>query len=125
MLGGGKRLWPSIAAYLLSEQYKAHRAWDMKRVWMMRRLRYRLQQRLDAEREASLYSGQPVKAVTDLAAYDEILAERIEIQEELEQAMEWRRYLRAEEVQSMLAILDDVITFWHPRLAGGTLDTDR
>jgi hypothetical protein len=116
MLGGSRRLWPSLAAYLLSEQHKAHRTWDMNRVWVMRRLRYRLQQRLEVEREASLYSGETVRAITDQTALTEIFAERVEVQESIDQAMIGRRYHLAEEQRAILAILDEVIGLWQPKL---------
>jgi hypothetical protein len=124
MLGGTRRQWPSLAAYLLSEQHKAHRTWDMNRVWVMRRLRYRLQQRLDAEREASLTSGESVQAITDQTALDEILAERIEVKESVDQAMSWRRYKVADEHRAILAIVDEVVDLWQPKMIGEMLDTD-
>jgi hypothetical protein len=124
MLGGGRRLWPSIAAYLLGEQYKAHRVWDMKRVWVMRRLRYRLQQRLEKEREASLYSGLPVKAINETEAFAEILAERAEVQDALDEALVLRHYNHVNEQRSIAVILDEVITFWQPRTGAKTLDTN-
>jgi hypothetical protein len=120
MLGGRRRLWPSIAAYLLSEQYKAHRAWDMKRVWVMGRLRYRLQQRLEKEREASLYSGVPVKAISEVEAFAEISIERAEVQE----AMALRHNNHVNEQRSIAVILDEVITFWQARIGAGALDTN-
>jgi hypothetical protein len=124
MLGGGRRLWPSIAAYLLSEQYKAHRAWDMKRVWIMRRLRYRLQQRLEKEREASLDSGVPVRAISEEEAFAEISAERAEVQEALDEALALRHYNHVNEQRSVAVILDEVITFWQARIGAGALDTN-
>src|SRR5688572_20301867 len=108
MLGGSRRLWPSLAAYLLSEQHKAHRGWDMHRVWVMRRLRYRLERRLDSEREASLFTGDNVRAITDDMALSEIIAERGEVREAMEQALSWRRFAQANEQRDILTILDEV-----------------
>jgi|GEM_PF-1046743 len=124
MLGGARRQWPSIAAHLLSEQHRAQRAWNMDRVWVMRRLRYRLQQRLGHEREVSLFTGQPVKGITDDDAFAEIIAEKMEVQEELDQAVTWRRYTRVEELRNVLAILDEIIAFWEPRILPERLDIE-
>lgn len=124
MLGGERRQWPSVAAFLLSEQHRAQRAWNLDRVWTMRQLRYRIQQRLDREREVSLFTGQPVKGIIDDDAFAEIIAERTEIQEELDQAQTWMRYGRAEELRNVLAILEEVIAFWEPRLLPERLDTE-
>lgn len=75
------------------------------------------------EREASLASGEPVQAVTDETALMEILAERGEVKEALDQALIWRRYHRADEERAKLVILDEVADFWQERLDKWTLDT--
>lgn len=112
-----------MAAYLLSEQHKAQRAWDMHRVWVMRRLRYRLERRLDFEREASLETGDHVRAISDDMALSEIIAERSEVTEAMEQALSWRRFAQANEQRDILTIVDEVIRLWQPKLDTESLDS--
>ncbi|GAB4470325.1 MAG: hypothetical protein Kow00124_06420 [Anaerolineae bacterium] len=116
MLGGERRLWPSLAAHLLSEQHRAHRRGDMFRVWVIRRLRSRLQHEALRLREESSYSGEPLLPFTDEAALAQIEAERLEVLEEMEQARRWRRLRRAGELQDVLHIIDGYIAFWQDQL---------
>ncbi|HEC23519.1 MAG TPA: hypothetical protein ENI95_11460 [Chloroflexi bacterium] len=117
MLGGVRRLWPSLAAHLLSEQHRAHRAGQMERVWVIRRLRARIQILMIREREESLLAGRPFRPVTDSEALAELIAERDEVLEELEQARRWLRPLRAAEHSRALGIIEEYIAFWESRLA--------
>ncbi len=117
MLGGVRKVWPSISAYLLAEQHVAHRRGDMPRVLTIRRMRARIQARSVREREEARLSGQPVRLLTDEDALAEILADRREAVEELEQCRRWRRPLRAAELQQALAIIDEYVGFCQSRLA--------
>jgi uncharacterized protein YqeY len=117
MLGGARRLWPSISAHLLAEQHRAHRRGDMPRVFTIRRLRARIQARSVREREEARSSGESVRPLADEDAFAEILADRQEVIEELEQCRRWRRPLRTAELQQALAIIDEYVEFWQLRLA--------
>ena len=112
MLGGRRRLWPSVAAYLLSEQHRAHRRGDMERVWNIRRLRSRLQVRHAEEREDSYLRGERVLPLTDADALAEIRVERQEVVEALEQCRRWLRLQRAAELEASLAVIDEVLEYW-------------
>lgn len=116
MLGGERRLWPSVAAHLLSEQHRAHRRGDMQRVWVIRGLRARIQRRVIRLREESWISGEPQRPLTTEEAFADLIAEREEVVEELEQARRWLRPLRAAELQRALVILDEYIGYWRARL---------
>jgi uncharacterized protein YqeY len=116
MLGGAKRLWPSIAAHLLSEQHRAHRAGNMERVWVIRGLRARIQKRLIRQREECYLSGRPPSPLTEEEALAEMQAEREEVLEELEQAHRWLRFSRAQELRQALGIINEYIEFWQARL---------
>ena len=48
----------------------------------------------------------------------------MEVQEELDQAVTWRRYTRVEELRNVLAILDEIIAFWEPRILPERLDIE-
>ncbi len=115
MLGGTRRLWPSIAAYLLAEQHRAHRQGDMARVWVIRRMRARIQVRAIQEREESLLTGEPIIPLSDKDALAEIMVERDEVIEELEQCRQWLRTPRAQELQQALSIIDEYTGFWQSR----------
>jgi hypothetical protein len=116
MLGGSHRVWPSIAAHLLSEQHHAHRRGDMPRVWAIRRLRARIQMRSAREREETYYSRQPLAPLTDLDALGEMQNERNEVAEELEENRQWLYLRRAADLENTLAIMDEYIAFWCARL---------
>lgn len=116
MLGGDRRQWPSISAYLLAEQHRAHRRGDMARVWSLRRLRSRIQLRHVEEREESLLTGEPVPPLTDADALYEIVAEREEVVEALEQCRRWLRLRRASELEQNLTVINEVIEYWQGRV---------
>src|SRR5574341_742680 len=118
MLGGQRRLWPSVSAYLLAEQHRAHRRGNMERVWIIRRLRTRIQIRMLLAREESWYTGQPVPPLTDRDAVADMIAEREEILEELAQARQGLRLLRAAEHQRAFNIVSEYIEYWKPRVDG-------
>ena len=120
MLGGERRLWPSIAAHLLSEQHRAHRAGNMERVWAIRGLRARIQKRLIRQREEAYLAGRPTPPLTEEEALLEMQAERDEVLEEFEQARRWLRLARAQELQQALEIINEYIQFWQTRLDSHT-----
>ncbi len=120
MLGGERRLWPSIAAHLLSEQHRAHRAGNMERVWAIRSLRARIQKRLLRKREEAYLAGRPASPLTEEEALAEMQAERDEVLEELEQARRGLRLVRARELQQALEIINEYILFWQARLDSRT-----
>jgi len=117
MLGGERRLWPSIAAHLLSEQHKAHRSGDMPRVWVIRRLRSRMQIEAALRREDAYLSGKPVQLFSDADALHEMQVERREIVEEMTQARQFGRRKRAAELEAALDIVDQYLRFWQERIA--------
>lgn len=116
MLGGERRLWPSIAAHLLSEQHLAHRSGDMQRVWVIRRLRSRMQVEAALRREDAFLSGKPVQSFSDADALLEMQAERREIEEEMSQARQFRRRKRAAELEAALDIVDHYLRYWQERI---------
>jgi len=118
MLGGKRRQWPSIAAYLLAEQHRAHRRGNMDRVWSIRRLRARIQARNIDNREESDLRGEPFRPLTDGEALDEIRLERREVLEELAQCRRWLRRRRAAELEADLAVIDEVLDYWGERVEG-------
>lgn len=116
MLGGDRRLWPSIAAYLLAEQHRAHRKGDMERVWNIRRLRSRIQVRAAYEREESYLTGEKLKPMTEADALSEIRQEREEVVEALVQCRRWLRPIRARELEATLDVIDEVLAYWDGRI---------
>lgn len=118
MLGGRRRQWPSIAAYLLAEQHRAHRRGSMGRVWSIRRMRARIQARNVAAREESHLTGEPFRPLSDGEALDEIRLERREVVEELAQCRRWLRRRRAAELEANLAVIDEVLGYWEERVEG-------
>lgn len=116
MLGGARRLWPSLSAYLLAAQHRSHRSGEMERVWAIRRMRARIQIRSIRQREDAYAAGQPVKPLTDDQALSEICAEREDMVEALEQCRRWLRPIRAAELERTLCVIDEVLAAWEPRV---------
>lgn len=118
MLGGERRLWPSVAAYLLTLQHRAHRKGDLDRVWSLRQMRARVLALSVSHRMESLRTGEPEAALTDRDALEAIRAERSDIQDALAQCRQYGRRKRAEELAAYLAVIDEVLAYWADRDAG-------
>jgi hypothetical protein len=115
MLGGERRLWPSVSAYLLSAQHRAHRRGEMERVWAIRQMRARIQARSIRQREDAYAAGEAVQPLTDDQALAEIQTERRDVADALEQCRRWLRPIRAAELERTLAVIDEVLAFWESR----------
>jgi hypothetical protein len=116
MLGGGRRLWPSVSAYLLSAQHRAHRRGEMERVWAIRQMRARIQARSIRQREDAYAAGEAVQPLTDDQALAEIQTERADVADALAQCRRWLRPIRAAELERTLAVIDEVLAFWESRV---------
>jgi len=116
MLGGSRRIWPSVSAYLLTKQHQAMRDLDMELVWAYRWMRYSIRMKLLDRQEASILTGEQVDPITDSEALDIIKQHRGELEEELQQANQYRRMTRAKEIRNGLKVIDDVVQFWEARL---------
>jgi uncharacterized protein YqeY len=120
MLGGERRLWSSVGAHLLAEQHRAHRAGNMERVWVIRCLRARIQQRVIQARTESWLTGEAPKPLSNEEALSEMIAERDVVIEELKQARHWLRPRLVAEHRRTLDIVNEYISYWQAHLS--TLD---
>lgn len=115
MLGGERRQWPSVAAYLLALQHHAHRRGDLDRVWSLRQMRARVLGLSVRNRMESLRTGEPEAPLTDHDALGAIRAERAEIEDALAQCRQFGRRKRAEELSTYLVVIDEVLGYWADR----------
>lgn len=116
MLGGARRLWPSISAYLMKRQHQAHRAGDMSTVWALRRMREGIRQHAVALQYESVRTGSQYDGMTDQLALDAIQRELKVAREQLAMYEYGKRTLRVQELKRTIAVIMEVIEFWEARI---------
>lgn len=116
MLGGNRRIWPSLSAYLMTQQHAAHRSRDMERVWALRRMRFGIRRKLLRMELESVRTGEALEVLTEADALEAVRRELREAEEELAQCKQWKRPARAREIRRTIEVINEVIQFWEAQL---------
>ncbi len=116
MLGGARRQWSSLAAYLMTQQHRAHRAQQMQRVWALRRMREAI--RLDAVKRQykSVRTGVKYEGMTDSLALSAIRRDLKIAKEQLAMYQEGNRWGRVKELRAIINVIEEVVYYWEARL---------
>ncbi len=116
MLGGDRRLWPSIAAHLLEDQQSALRAGDRPRVMALRNLRYRIFLETDPRAKGWENVKPEDVAVTKQAIIAAMEKELEEVRAIYDFARAHRRHDVADEQSARAEVIREYVAFWRGRL---------